>query len=67
MNANELYQEVPPRYSSYFNKKNHCRLSEEDALMPLLMEKCDYYAGDMYINVLMQVWYNSMELGRRRD
>ena len=51
MNANELYQEVPPRYSSYLNKENHCRLSEEDALT-LLMEKCDYYAGDMCINVL---------------
>ena len=51
MNANELYQEVPPRYSSYLNEENHCRLSEEDALV-LLMEKCDYYAGDMYINVL---------------
>ena len=51
MNTNELYQEVPPRYSSFLNKENHCHLSEEDALM-LLMEKCDYYAGDMYINVL---------------
>ena len=51
MNANELYQEVPPRYSSYLNKDNHCRLSDEDALI-LLMEKCDYYARDMYINVL---------------
>ena len=55
MNANELYQEVPPRYSSYLNKDNHCRLSEADALM-LLMEKCDYYAEDnhtcMYINVV---------------
>ena len=51
MNANELYQEVPPRYSSYLNEENHCRLSEEDALM-LLMEKCDYYAEDMYINIV---------------
>ena len=51
MNANELYQEVPPRYSSYLNEENHCRLLEEDALM-LLMEKCDYYAEDMYINIV---------------
>ena len=51
MNTNDLYQEVPPRYSSYLNEENHCRLSEEDALT-LLMEKCDYYARDMYINVL---------------